>query len=76
MRKFQDFKWLAAGLALVALTGCDGQKWSEQQVDSFMLVTQKGGPTLGYSPQSGVKLLTVDVLPTSLPSSPSRRLPD
>ena len=60
MRKFQDFKWLAAGLALVALTGCDGQKWSEQQVDSFMLVTQKGGPTLGYSPQSGVKLLTVD----------------
>ena len=45
---------------LVALTGCDGQKWTEQPVDSFMLVTQKGGPTLGYSPQSGVKLLTVD----------------
>ena len=60
MRKFQDFRWLTAGLALVALTACDGQKWSEQQVDSFMLVTQKGGPTLGYSPQSGVKLLTVD----------------
>ena len=60
MRKFQDFKWLAAGLALVALTGCDGQKWSEQQVDSFMLVTQKEGPTLSYSPQSGVKLLTED----------------
>ncbi|MBO5594566.1 MAG: beta-glucosidase, partial [Prevotella sp.] len=44
--------WLSAG--------CSGQKWSEQQVDSFMLVTQKGGPSLGYSPQSGVKLLTVD----------------
>ena len=29
MRKFQDFKWLAAGLALVALTACDGQiNWS------------------------------------------------
>ena len=60
MRKIQDFKWLAAGLSLVALTACDGQKWSEQQVDSFMLVTQMGGPTLGYSPQSGVKLLTMD----------------
>jgi beta-glucosidase len=39
---------------------CNGQKWSEQQVDSFMLVTQKEGPTLSYSPQSGVKLLTED----------------
>ena len=45
---------------MLGLTGCDSQKWSEQQVDSFMLVTQKGGPSLGYSPASGVKLLTVD----------------
>ena len=51
---------LAIGGMLLGLTGCDSQKWSEQQVDSFMLVTQKGGPSLGYSPQSGVKLLTVD----------------
>ncbi|MBQ9215735.1 MAG: glycoside hydrolase family 3 protein [Prevotella sp.] len=51
---------LTLGGMLLGLTGCDSQKWSEQQVDSFMLVTQKGGPTLGYSPQSGVKLLTVD----------------
>ena len=42
------------------LTSCDGQKWSEHQVDSFMLVEQRGGPTLGYSPTSGVKLLSVD----------------
>ena len=47
-------------LAGCLFAGCNGQKWSEQQVDSFMLVTQKGGPSLGYSPQSGVKLLTVD----------------
>ena len=60
MRLFNVLKSMAAGLVLVALTGCDSQKWSEQQVDSFMLVTQKGGPSLGYSPQSGVKLLTVD----------------
>ena len=51
---------LVIGGMLLGLTGCDSQKWSEQQVDSFMLVTQKGGPSLGYSPQSGVKLLTVD----------------
>lgn len=51
---------LAMGGALFALTACDGQKWTERQVDSFMLVTQKSGPTLGYSPQSGVKILTED----------------
>ena len=51
---------LAMGGALFALTACDGQKWTERKVDSFMLVTQKGGPTLGYSPQSGVKILTED----------------
>ncbi|MBR1389183.1 MAG: glycoside hydrolase family 3 C-terminal domain-containing protein [Prevotella sp.] len=45
---------------LLGLTGCDSQKWTEQQVDSFMLVTQKDGPSLGYSPASGVKLLTID----------------
>lgn len=45
---------------LLGLTACNGQKWTEQQVDSFILVTQKGGPSLGYTPQSGVKLLTVD----------------
>ena len=51
---------MVLALAGCLLAGCNGQKWSEQQVDSFMLVTQKGGPSLGYSPQSGVKLLTVD----------------
>lgn len=44
---------MAMGGMLMALVACGGQQWSEQQVDSFMLVTQKGGPTLGYSPQSG-----------------------
>ena len=54
------FTAAAACAALVALTACDGQRWSEQQVDSFMLVSQRGGPSLGYSPTSGVHLLTVD----------------
>lgn len=42
------------------LTSCDTQKWSEHQVDSFVLVEQKGGPTLGYSATSGVKTLIID----------------
>lgn len=51
---------VVVGGMLIGLMACNGQKWSEQQVDSFMLVTQKDGPTLSYSPQSGVKLLTED----------------
>ena len=47
-------------IQFLSLTSCDTQKWSEHQVDSFMLVEQKGGPTLGYSASSGVKLLIVD----------------
>ena len=60
MRKSKVLMMMTMGGMLVGLTACDGQKWSEQAVDSFMLVTQKGGPTLGYSPQSGVKILTID----------------
>lgn len=51
---------VVVGGMLIGLVACNGQKWSEQQVDSFMLVTQKEGPTLSYSQQSGVKLLTED----------------
>lgn len=47
-------------IQIMLLTSCDTQKWTEHQVDSFMLVEQKGGPTLGYSATSGVKLLFVD----------------
>ena len=54
------FTAAAACAALIGLTACDGQRWSEQQIDSFMLVNQRGGPSLGYSPASGVHLLTVD----------------
>ena len=60
MRNSRVLVMTAVGGMLMGLTACDSQKWSEQQVDSFMLVTQKGGPSLGYSPQSGVKILTVD----------------
>lgn len=61
MKMLKNFFTAAtACAALVGLTACDGQRWSEQQIDSFMLVNQRGGPSLGYSPASGVHLLTVD----------------
>ena len=45
---------LAAGVAAVSC----GQKWQETPKDGYSLVTQKGGQTLGYSPSSGVQILT------------------
>ena len=49
---------------LIVLTAvfasCRTEKWTERQVDSYVLVEQKDGPTLGYSPQSGVQILSVD----------------
>ena len=59
-RKSRVSNVVVVGGMLIGLMACNGQKWSEQQVDSFVLVTQEDGPTLSYSPQSGVKLLTED----------------
>ena len=56
----QFLKSVLIGAAFLMLTACGDQKWSERQVDSFMLVEQRGGPSLGYSPQSGVKILSID----------------
>lgn len=38
------------------------QKWSETPKGSFNRIENIGGQTLGYSPKSGVKILTVDGL--------------
>lgn len=50
--------WLCSAAALfpAALAG------QSQAKQPFELITQKGGKTLGYSPTSGVKILTVDGL--------------
>ena len=37
-----------------------GQRWTEKTVGSFSLITNPKGQTLGYSPSSGIKILTVD----------------
>lgn len=45
---------LTIGLVAVSCT----QKWQEEAKDGYNLVTQKGGQTLGYSPSSGVTIVT------------------
>ena len=47
----------AVGSGLLTVAGCSGQKWTEEQKETYNLVTQNGGQTLGYSPASGVKLI-------------------
>ena len=34
------------------------QKWQEEAKDGYNLVTQKSGQSLGYSPASGVTIIT------------------
>ncbi len=45
---------LTIGLVAVSCT----QKWQEEAKDGYNLVTQKGGQALGYSPSSGVTIIT------------------
>src|SRR6516164_7137145 len=37
-----------------------GQKWSQKQRGDINLVTNTGGPVLGYSSASGIKIIEVD----------------
>ncbi len=63
MNKSHALLLLACSMGMVAsgiLAGCSQIKWTEESVDSFRLVTQQGGATLGYSPASGVQLLIID----------------
>jgi beta-glucosidase len=52
----------AAAILLIALTEGCARKWSEEKMDSHTLIHNKGGVTLGYSPSSGVKIITADGL--------------
>ena len=49
---------VALGSCMIGMSSCDGKKWTEEQKGSYNLVIQQGGQTLGYSPTSGVTLLT------------------
>jgi beta-glucosidase len=52
----------ASLLVLLSASIGFGQNWTETKIGVWTKVTNKGGQTLGYSPGSGVKLLTVDGL--------------
>lgn len=46
-------------IASTVMISCDRVKWSEESKDGYNLITQKGGPDLGYSSGSGLSILTV-----------------
>ena len=56
----EKYKLILSLAALSAMSCACGPKWSETPMQGWNLVVQKGGDTLGYSPASGVKLLTVN----------------
>jgi len=48
----------ASVAALAAVTGCSGQKWAETATpNGYNVITNKGGKTIGYSPESGVTII-------------------
>ena len=61
MRTLTKILKLGLVVSLLFVFGCY-PKWTETDKGSFKLVTNQGGQTLGYSPTSGVKLLTIDRL--------------
>ncbi len=48
-------------LIIVLYIGCSS-KWTEEDKGTFKLIHNEGGQKLGYSPVSGIKILTVDQL--------------
>ena len=52
---FRTFALIIAAAA--ALVSCS-RKWQETPMDGYNLITQKNGRTLGYSPESGVGIIT------------------
>ncbi|MEJ2005296.1 MAG: glycoside hydrolase family 3 N-terminal domain-containing protein [Cyclobacteriaceae bacterium] len=61
MRFRNSFKFLTFLFFIILLASC-GPNWSEEERDGYHLILQENGPDLGYSPESGVSILTVDGL--------------
>ena len=53
---------ISLSTVVLSLNGYCQQKWTEIPKDSYSVVKNSNGLTLGYAPQSGVKILTVDGL--------------
>lgn len=50
-------------IAIIALAFCVSMSYAQKKSGvNYLTITQKGGKTLGYSPSSGVKIITADGL--------------
>jgi beta-glucosidase len=56
-------KLVLTSLILSTAIYSSGQQWTEQKNDGFSVISNVKGPSLGYSPTSGVKILKIDGLP-------------
>lgn len=61
MKKLTKLFALGLMLSMSLGYGCS-PRWTETDKGSFKLITNEGGQKLGYSPASGIKVLTVDRL--------------
>ncbi|MBR2352124.1 MAG: glycoside hydrolase family 3 C-terminal domain-containing protein [Alistipes sp.] len=52
--------FLAVAALMIAASASAEAKWTQTDKGDFMEITQDGGRTLGYSQNSGIKILTVD----------------
>lgn len=50
-------------LSALLLMSCAPEPWTQVEKDGFVQIEQKGTPSLGYSLESGVNILTVDGRP-------------
>ena len=50
-------------LSALLLLSCAPEPWTQVEKDGFVQIEQKGTPSLGYSLESGVNILTVDGRP-------------
>ncbi len=46
-------------ITALAIAACTPDVWTEQDMGQYRVIEQKGAPELGYSPSSGVRILTV-----------------
>jgi beta-glucosidase len=60
-QRFTGFIFLLIIFLIAIITGC-GKRWKEEAKAGYNIVYNEGGQTLGYSPVSGVKILTINHL--------------
>jgi len=60
MKTYLNLILISLGIISGISTGCSYQRWSEESKGTYMLVKQRNAPSLAYSPNSGVNILTVD----------------